>query len=181
MVYVFLANGFEEIEAITPIDLLRRAGVDVTSVGVTGKTVEGSHKIKVDADITIDEVTTDGLEMIVLPGGNPGYKNLESNKTVVDYINFAKDNDLYVSAICAAPSILGRLGILEGKNATVYPGMEDELKGANYEKQEVVVDGKIITSRGAGTAIAFAGALIAALKGEDEAQAILDSIVYRMN
>lgn len=179
MVYVFLAEGFEEIEAITPIDLLRRAGVDVFSVGVTGKEVTGSHGITVVADITVDEANPGQLDMIVLPGGNPGYINLEKNKTVLELIDFCLENNKYVAAICAAPSILGRLGILEGKEATVYPGMEDQLKGAKVETKEVVVDGKIITSRGAGTAIAFSGALIEALVGKEEADKVLNSIVYR--
>lgn len=179
MVFVFLAEGFEEIEAITPIDLLRRAGIEVITVGVTGKEVTGGHNITVIADHLIEDVDPNGLEMIVLPGGNPGYINLEKNKSVNDYIEYCNDNNKYIAAICAAPSILGRLGLLEGKKATVYPGMEEELKGADYQKEEVVRDGKIITSRGAGTAIAFSGALIEALKGKEKAEEILNSIVYR--
>lgn len=178
MVYIFLATGFEEIEAITPIDLLRRAEIEVTSVGVTGKNVTGSHGIEVVADIEIDEFEPENLDMIILPGGNPGYINLEKNKVVTDLIEYCVQNKKYVAAICAAPSILGRLGVLEGKVATVYPGMEDELKGADVTKNEVAVDDNIITSRGAGTAIAFSGALIAALKGEKKAKEILDAIVY---
>ena len=117
--------------------------------------------------------------MVVLPGGNPGYINLEKSAKVREAIEYTQKNDKYLAAICAAPSILGRMGILEGKNATVFPGMEDELKGANFDLKEVVQDGKIITSRGAGTAIPFAGKLIEVLKGEKKAKEILDSIVYQ--
>lgn len=179
MVYEFLAEGFEEIEAITPIDLLRRAGVEVTSVGVTGKEVTGAHSITVEADITIDDFEVgDDIEMIILPGGNPGYKNLESNNKVKQAIDYCFYNKRYVGAICAAPSILGRFGLLNGLRATVYPGMEDELIGAKYEKQEVVKDGYVITSRGAGTAIPFSAELITVMVNKEKAKEILDSIVY---
>lgn len=181
MVYVLLAQGFEEIEAITPIDLLRRAEVEVITVGVTGKMVTGSHGITVEADITLDEVNPNGLELLVLPGGNPGFKNLEQNKVVQDLIDYCVNSNIYIGAICAAPSILGRMGILEGKKATVYPGMEDQLKGADVKNNEVVIDDKIITSRGAGTSIPFAAALISVLVGQEKADEILKSIVYKQN
>ncbi len=179
MVYEFLAEGFEEIEAVTPIDLLRRAGVEVTSVGVTGKSVTGNHNITIEADMSIDDFEVgDDIDMVILPGGNPGYKNLEANNKVKQAIDYCFYNKRFVAAICAAPSILGRFGLLNGLRATVYPGMEDELIGAKFEKQEVVRDGKVITSRGAGTAIPFAAELITVLVNKEKAQEILNSIVY---
>ena len=134
MVYLFLADGFEEIEALTPVDLLRRAGVSVKTVGVTGKCVTGSHKIKVEADVTIDEAIRDlsdasvELEMIVLPGGMPGAKNLDESEGVDRFIKEALSRDAYLAAICAAPMVYGKRGLLEGRDATCYPGFEKYLE-----------------------------------------------------
>ncbi len=156
MVYVFLAEGFEEVEALTPVDVLRRCGVDVKTVGVGGKTITGSHKIPVTADLTENEVTFDGLDAVILPGGMPGTLNLEANSTVQKFIDYAAENDLYICAICAAPSILGHKGILNGKNATCFPGFEKDLLGAKVKSDLAVADGKIITGKGAGAAMEFA-------------------------
>lgn len=180
MVYIFLAEGFEEIEALTQIDYLRRAGIDIISVGVTGKTVKGAHAIEVAADITIDDlILTDDTEMVILPGGIPGVPNLEACEKVLDAIEYAFKNGKYIAAICAAPTLLARYGYLEGKNAVCYPAMKDEMCGANYQKTSVVKDGKIITAEAAGASEQFSFELIKALKGENAALKVRESICAR--
>lgn len=167
MVYVFLANGFEETEAIAPIDILRRCEVDVVTVGVGGKEVTGSHNITVKADITDSEVTTDNLDAVVLPGGMPGTLNLEKSAIVKTCVEYCVQNDLPVCAICAAPSILGHMGILKGKKATCFPGFEQELEGAQLQQDKLAVtDGKIVTGKGAGAAIEFGLQIADLLAGE---------------
>lgn len=160
MVYVFLAEGFEEVEALTPVDVLRRAGIEVMTVGVGEKVVTSSHNVPVVADITDDEITKDGLEAVILPGGMPGTINLENSPIVQEYIDFAVNNELYVCAICAAPSILGHKNLLEGKKATCFPGFEKDLYGTVSTGEPAVADGKFITGKGAGAAMEF-GLLIA--------------------
>lgn len=178
MVYVFLAEGFEEVEALAPIDMLRRAGVSVTTVGVTGKVVTGSHGVPVTADITQDALQLDvSLEMIVLPGGMPGTLNEEKSETVQAAIAYCVKNDRYIAAICAAPSILGHCGILQGKKAVCYTGFEKELKGAEIGSQGVVVDGKIVTARGAGVAVDFGLTLVGILLGAEKQAQIRASIL----
>ena len=182
MVYLFLADGFEEIEALTPVDLFRRAGVAVKTVGVTGKSVTGSHGIKVESDVTLaealDEVKSDGaeLEMIVLPGGMPGAKNLDESEGVDAFIKEALSRDAYLAAICAAPMIYGKRGLLDGRDATCYPGFEKYLEGAKYYEASVIVDGNFITSDGMGSALDFALQLVSLLKGEDEAERLAESV-----
>lgn len=178
MVYLFLADGFEEIEALTPVDVLRRAKVEVLTVGVTGKTVVGSHGIKVEADIEVKDLPrkAEGIEMVVLPGGMPGAKNLDESPEVEASIKLALEADAYVAAICAAPMILGKRGYLEGRDATCYPGFEEYLKGAKYYEASVVVDGNFVTSDGMGSALDFALQLAALLKGDDAADALAKSI-----
>lgn len=156
MIYVFLANGFEEIEALAPVDILRRAKADVKTVGVTGREVTSSRGVVVKADISADEIVlNDDLEMIVLPGGMPGTLNLESSDKVQSAVDFCADNDRYIAAICAAPSILGHKGLLKGKTATSFPKFNGDLEGANVVDDLVAVDGKIITAKGAGASIEF--------------------------
>ena len=177
MVYCFLADGFEELEAIAPIDILRRADVKVITVGVTGKTVTGSHGITVTADITVDEVQlNDTLEAVILPGGLPGALNLENSSVVQNAIDYADKNDAYICAICAAPQILGHKGLLKGKEAIAYPGFEDELKGADVSAEKVVVDGKVITAKGAGCALDFGFAITAQVKDVETALRISSSM-----
>lgn len=176
MIYVFLADGFEEIEALSPIDILRRAGVDVKTVGVTGKTVISSHKIPVIADIEISEAVTDGLEAIVLPGGIPGTPNLEKSEKVQSLIDYCSENEKYICAICAAPSILGHKGLLKGKKATAYPTFTDELDGAELSDKYVVCDGNIITARGAGVSLKFGAMIASKFVGEQKTMAILASM-----
>ncbi len=163
MVYVFLAKGFEELEALAPVDVLRRAGIEVKTVGVTGKRVSGSHRISVNCDIHIKDATFDNLDGIILPGGMPGTLNLEKDATVQDFIDFAAKNDKLIGAICAAPSILGHKGLLQGKNVTCYTGFEKELPGAHVLDRPAVRDGNIITGWGAGGAMDFALLYLGAL------------------
>ena len=156
MIYVFLANGFEEIEALAVVDVLRRAELDVLTVGVGEDFVIGSHQIPVACDISEKTLVLDEkVEAIVLPGGMPGTLNLEKSPIVQKAIDWAIENDKLVCAICAAPSILGHKGLLEGKNATCFPGFEEELFGTNVSKEFVVKDGNIITAKGMGSAIEF--------------------------
>ncbi|MBQ8915528.1 MAG: DJ-1/PfpI family protein [Clostridia bacterium] len=178
MVYLFLAEGFEEVEALTPVDLMRRAGIEVTTVGVGGEYVTGAHGITVKADICegCADPECEDLEMVVLPGGMPGTLNLKASEKVNAFIDAAIDRGAYVAAICAAPSILGEKGLLEGKMATCYPGFEDKLRGAMTFDVGVIAAGNIITARAAGSALDFAAELIGALKGEDAAEEILDQI-----
>lgn len=176
--YVFLAQGFEEIEALTAVDLLRRAGVEVVTGGVGSKTVTGSHGITVTADREISELS-DSFDGIVLPGGMPGTLNLEKNALVQSFMKKAAENDRYLCAICAAPSIPGHAGYLKNRKAVCYPGFEDALLGAEVLHDSVVADGKIITSRGAGTAVDFALKIIACVCGEDESEKIRKGILYR--
>ena len=169
MIYVFLANGFEECEALAPIDILRRAGFDVKTVGVNGKTTVGAHNIPVMCDITTDKITFENLESVILPGGMPGTINLENDETVQKAIDYANKNNLLIGAICAAPSILGHKGLLNGKKATCFPGFEKDLLGATLTTESVVRDGNIITAKGAGSASEFAFEIIKYLRDEKTA------------
>ncbi len=163
MVAVFLANGFEEIEALTVVDMLRRVGVETVTVGVGGKTVVGTHGITVTADTDDRALTRDAWDAVVLPGGLPGTTNLEACETVKRCVEATADAGGYLCAICAAPSVLGHFGYLRGKRATCYPGFESELYGATVTGEGVVQDGKIITAKGAGVSLPFALRVAAAL------------------
>ena len=168
MVYMFLADGFEEVEALCPLDLLRRAGADVKTVGITGKQVTGSHNITVTADILPEEMVLDRtLEMIILPGGMPGTTNLDASGAVHEAVRFAADRGITIGAICAAPMIIGKLGYLSGRSAICYPGFEKYLIGANISAKSVVVDENFITAKGMGVAAQFGLALVNVLFGED--------------
>lgn len=181
MFYCFLATGFEEIEAIATVDMLRRVGVDVATVCVDGdkNTVTGAHGIPVKADLSADEVSKENIEGIILPGGMPGTVNLENSEVVMAALDYCVENDLHIFAICAAPQILGHRGILEGKNATCYPGFEGELKGASLSDLQAVKDGKVITSKGPGATIDFACEIIKELKGEKVACELKESMQCR--
>lgn len=179
MVYVFLAEGFEEIEALTPVDILRRGGIEVKTVGVGSKTIVGAHGISVVCDLCDTEaLQNENLEGIVLPGGMPGTINLEKSSIVNDFIDYANKNNLLVSAICAAPSILGHKGILKGKKATCYPSFEKDLIGADFLAEPVVCDGNIITARAAGVACDFAFSLLEYFAGKDKAESQKASILW---
>ncbi len=177
MVYLFLANGFEEIEALAPLDLLRRAGVEITTVGVGGEIIRGSHGIVVQADMPDAMYMDANPEMIILPGGMPGSKNLDESRIVDAALKTAARKGAYIAAICAAPFVLGKRGLLEGKEAICYPGFEKELTGARISDKKVVRDGKIITAAGMGVALEFGLALVAALKGEDVADGIRRAVL----
>ena len=180
MVYMLLGTGFEETEAIAPLDLLRRAGVDVLTVGVTGKTVFGSHSIGIEADITIEEMDLTNLEMIILPGGLGGVASIRASQAAMDAIRFAKENNKFTAAICAGPTVLADLGITDGKHATCYPGCETGMGTAKVDATvPCVQDGKLITGASAGCAVPFGLALIAALKDKDASAAIKKQIVIR--
>lgn len=178
MVYVHLADGFEEIEALTPVDILRRAGIEVKTVSMTGeKTVRGAHDIMVTADLLFQDADYETCEMIVLPGGMPGTLNLGKHEGLTSQLNAFAQSGKWLAAICAAPSILGGLSLLQGKRATSYPGYEKHMIGALYTEDRVVRDGRFITSRGAGTAIDFSLELVTVLKDEQTAAALRKSII----
>lgn len=177
-VLVFLAEGFEEIEALTCIDVLRRGNVRVDSVSINNnKTVKGAHNIVVECDFTKDEINPDYYDMVVLPGGGLGTENLK-NSDIVDSVlkSFIKE-DKFVTAICAAPSVLGVKGYLQGKKAICYPGFEGELKGAVVTDEKVVTDGKIITSKGPGTAMDFALTLLEVIKGSEAKNSVKNGML----
>ena len=179
MVYLFLADGFEEIEALCVLDFLRRAGVEVTTVGVGGKIASGSHKIPVVCDITEDDLDTEGdFDMVILPGGLPGSTNLDNSLVVDKMVKRAAYEDKFICAICAAPFILGKRGILEGTRAICYPGFEDQLTGAVIVNQGVVRDGKIITGRAMGSAHDFGLEIVEALCGSEMRRKLKDAVLY---
>ncbi len=179
MVYIFLANGFEEIEALTQVDYLRRAGAAVKTVGVGDVNITGAHGITVFTDITEEQLIIDeNIEMIILPGGIPGVPNLEKSSVVKNAVMYAFENHKLIGAICAAPTLLKKYGILEGKKATCYPAMSEQL-GECYEKAAVIRDGNIITAEAAGSSEQFSFALIQALMSEEAAQKVSASIYAR--
>lgn len=179
MIYVFLAEGFEEIEALTPVDCLRRAGIAVQTVGVGGSVIQGSHGVSVAADLTEDAIELNGdLDMIVLPGGMPGTLNLGKSEAVQSAVAYCAEHDRWIAAICAAPSILGDLGLLSGRKATCYPGFEERLTGCTALALPTVRDGRFITGRGPGAAMDFALELITVLADADKAKQIADGMVY---
>lgn len=180
MVYVFLANGFEEIEALATVDILRRAEIEVTTVGVENKVICGAHGIKVVADVTDAEfVYDDRVEMIVLPGGLPGTTELEKSICVNSALDRAQQEGKFIAAICAAPSILGHKGLLRGKKVCCFPGYEDQLIQANVVSDRVAQDENIITSRAAGTACEFAAKLVEVLKGKEIAEKVTSSMLCK--
>lgn len=180
MVYMLLGTGFEETEAIAPLDLLRRAGIEVLTVGVNGKIVYGGHNIGVEADILLSEMDLTNLEMIILPGGLGGVASVRASQEAMAALDFAWQNGKFVAAICAGPTVLADLGITANKNATCYPGCEGNMGGAQvHSDAPCVQDGKLITGASAGCAIPFGLQLVAALKGEETAKNIARSIVIR--
>lgn len=180
MVYVLLGTGFEETEAIVPVDLLRRAGIDVMTVGINGKTVYGGHKIGIEADILLEEMDLSNMDMIVLPGGLGGVASIRSSKQAMDAVRYAWENGKYTAAICAAPTILAELGILDGRNATCYPGCEADMGNTILVGDRASIqDGNLITGASAGCAVSFGLALIRALSGQEAADTIAQQIVIR--
>ena len=180
MVYMLLGTGFEETEAIAPLDLLRRAGVEIQTVGLNGKIIYGSHNIGIEADIEIGQIDLTDLEMIILPGGLGGVASLRACEAAMNALKFAADNDKFMAAICAGPTVLADLGITDRKSATCYPGCEDGMGNANMVADAAAIqDGKIITGTSAGCAIPFGLKLIEALKGAECAEKIAKQIVIR--
>lgn len=177
MIYLFLADGFEEIEALGCVDILRRADLEVKTVGVTGKIVAGAHGINVEADIIISECGYDA-DMVILPGGSVGTDNLAAKPEVAALVEDAAERNAYVAAICAAPTVLGGLGLLEGRRAVCYPGLEGRLIGAVESSDRVCVDGRFITSRGPGTTSEFALKLVEILKGRQTADALRKGMLW---
>ena len=179
MICVFLANGFEEVEALTPVVFLRRCELDVKMVGVSGPVAVGSHGIAVACDLVAEELDLSQVEAVILPGGMPGTLNLEASDVVHQAVQACYDRGQIVAAICAAPSVLGHMGLLEGKKAVCFPGFEDQLLGAEYQDAPVVRDGNIITSKGAGTASQFAFALAEAFCSAERARVLREGIQWQ--
>lgn len=179
MVYLFLADGFEIIEALAPVDMLRRAKLDVKTVGVTGTTVKSSCGVEVNADISVNEFEYNNVDAIILPGGMPGTLNLENNSIVQSAIDSAVADNAFVCAICAAPSILGHKGLLNGREAIAFPGFEKDLEGAVISDEYVVADGNFITARGAGVATEFGLKIVEMLTDKETAENIKETIQCR--
>lgn len=180
MVYIYLAEGFEEVEALTVVDVMRRAGIDAKTVSITGSHhVKGTHDIVVEADILYEETDHAKCEMIVLPGGLPGADYLNEHEGLAKHIKcFAEDASKKLAAICAAPQVFGTCGILDGKKATIYPSMEDCLKGGQATDQNVTVDGNIITGMGPALAMEFALKLVEELKGAEVAEKVAAGLLF---
>ncbi len=179
MVYTFLAEGFEEIEALAVVDILRRADISVNTVSVSNdKAVLGAHGIEVIADKILENTDSD-FDVLFLPGGYPGYVNLENSEEVTKFIKQANSDNKLIAAICAAPSILGKMGLLSGKTACCFPSFEDKLIGANVSFDDVCIDGNIVTSRGAGTAHELAFALVEIIKDKNTADRLRAAMIYK--
>ena len=177
MVYVFLANGFEETEAIAPIDMLRRARLDVKTVGIGGNEVTSSHGIPMKSDISDKEIElSDKLEMIVLPGGTVGTENLDKSPEVQSAIDYCYENNIHMAAICAAPSVYGKRGLLKGRKATAYPDYRRFLEGAEIAGENVATDGLFTTAAGAGVSVEFGLELVKVLKGKQLSDSIREAI-----
>ena len=179
MVYMFLGTGFEETEAIVPLDLMRRAGIEVKTVGLNGNIIYGGHGIGIEADILPEETDPSALEMIVLPGGLGGVASIRANQWAMATLEWAYAKGKYIAAICAAPTILAELGITNGKHATCYPGCDENMGSAMIEKAASIRDGNIITGTSAGSATAFGLSLIRALRGDAAANTVAEQIVIR--
>ena len=176
MVFMLLGTGFEETEAITPLDLLRRAGVNILTVGINGKVVTGSHKIRVEADITLDEMDLTDMEMMIIPGGMGGVASLRACPAALESLKFAWENGKYVAAICAAPFILGELDLLEGRQATCFPGFEKSFPEGAYTGEKVTQDGNIITASGMAQSLPFALELLRTLAGDKAVEKVAEGI-----
>lgn len=173
MLYMFLAEGFEETEAIGCLDVIRRAGLEIKTVSIAEKTVTGSHGVGINADILKAEIDFDNMEGIILPGGMPGTTNLQNDETVQNAISICMEKGLLLAAICAAPMVIGERDVLEGKSAVCYPGFEKYLKGADVKSDLCVSDGNVITARGAGASMLFGAAIVDYFKA-GEGRKILD-------
>lgn len=181
MIYVLLGEGYEEIEAVAPVDILRRAGLNVQYAGIGGKTITGAHGIKIESDITVDEIDLDAMEMIVVPGGG-GVAAVEADESAMRALLYAFSNDIFTGLICAAPTILGKRGLLDGRVATCYPGMENDMGEAIMRPDESAVrDGKLITGRAPAAAVDFGLALVEALTDSSMKKTIMYFMAYNSN
>lgn len=177
---VLFAEGFEEVEAVAVVDVLRRAKIECSTVSVTGeKIVTSARNIKIITDKNIEEVNFEEYGMIILPGGMPGTKNLAENKSVEKVIMEFKSQNKMLAAICAAPIVYGNLGLLKGEKAVCYPGCEDNLRGAEVSEERVMVSNQFITSRGAGTALEFGLKIVEIIKGKEESENIAKAIILK--
>ena len=179
MVYIILGKGFEEIEAVAPCDILRRGGVEVQFAGIGGLEITGGNGITVKADCTVEEMDLANMELIMLPGGMGGVHSILGSETAMNAIRYAYETGKFVTAICAAPTILAILGITDGKKATVYPGMEDQMGTADMQDANAVADGKVLTGRAPGAALDFGYLLLETLKGTDVAARVRTGMVYK--
>lgn len=177
MIYMLLTDGFEEIEAIETLDILRRAGLNVKTVGVSENIVVAAHGVKIYTDILLDDVDKSDIEMLILPGG-PGHENLDNNVKVHELIDYCTKNDIYLCAICAAPSILGKKGLTKGKKVTCFPGYEQFMTDAEVIEEKAVCDGKIITAKGAGAASDFGFLIVEKLLGKNVADKVKSAMQY---
>lgn len=180
-VLVPVAPGFEEIEAVTVIDILRRAGIEVTVAGTVAGAIEGRNKIRVDADVLLDSVTANGYDMIVLPGGSVGTENLKKHPKVRQILQDMERRGCYLTAICAAPLVLSAVGLLDGKNITSHPSVQTDLLEVKYSEDRVVVDGRIVTSRAPGTAMEFAMKLVEILEGRSKMEEVNRGVLARLS
>ena len=179
MIYVFLATGFEDIEALAPVDIMRRAGLEVQTVSITGKeVVESAHGVGIVADLLLQDVDFSQAEMLVLPGGLPGSTNLDACQPLTQAIKRHFDEGGPIAAICAAPLVFGHLGVLQGRRATCYPGVERELKGAEYTAAIVERDGNIITGKGPAAAFEFGYTIVDFFLGEGASQPLRQGMIY---
>lgn len=174
---VYFATGFEEVEALAPVDILRRGKVEVVMVGVSGKTVVSARNISVNMDTTIEEFDYNTVDMIVIPGGIPGVPNLEANEKVLESVKAFKKEGKWIAAICAGPSLLGKAELLAGEKATCYPGYEEFLLGAEHTGERVVRSGKVITGIGAGASLEFGYELLSALQGNEAAEKVRKGMI----
>ena len=179
MVYIILGNGFEEIEAVAPCDILRRGGVEVQFAGIGGLEITGGNGITVKADCTVEEMDLEAMDLIMLPGGLGGVSSILGSEAAMAAVKYAYEQGKFVTAICAAPTVLAKLGITDGRQATVYPGMEDQMGSACMVDANAVRDGKILTGRAPGAAYDFAYLLLETLKDADTAQRIRTGMVYK--
>ena len=181
-IYVFLADGCEEVEALTPVDLLNRAGHEVCMVSVMQRPqITGAHGIKIEADALLEDQKFEDGDVFLLPGGMPGTRYLGENKILTELLLRQYEQGRHLAAICAAPSVLGELGILRGKKAVCYPGFEEKLSGAEVLMAPTITDGTVTTARGVGAGIDFGLELIRVLDGEEKARSVKEQIVYPYN
>lgn len=177
MIYILLADGFEDIEALAPLDILRRAKIDVKTVGIADYYVTSAHEVTVKADILIEDIKREDMQMLVLPGG-AGHKNLDESEAVQELIDYAGDNEIYIAAICASPSVIGKKGLLSGKNYTCFPGFSEYVTDGIYSEEKVVLDGKFLTAKGAGAASDFGFKMVEIFSGRALAEKIRATMQY---